>query len=290
MDVATSLQTLAWSMLHRPEIVRAGRFPVLEKSRGFIYRSPALALHQHDYEGHIHIGAGRYELRPGDLTLTPAEIDSHYRLERDGFHLCIHFRLPADAVAEVEEHHALQLPLHLRLGTGSSSIRQRIWWITDLHRRAEHADPRKRTLALAAASAGMQELLLTLALLEPEEQTPAEPTSSRVEKSMLTLLELIDLRLKEVLAIPELAEASGLSQNYLARAFRRRYGMPVPHFILLRRVELAQHLLTTSELTVKQVAHEVGLPDVQHFNKQFRRLAGMSPSAYRQQEREKKDR
>ena len=136
----------------------------------------------------------------------------------------------------------------------------------------------------------MQELLLTLALLEPEEQTPAEPTSSRVEKAMLTLLELIDLRLKEVLAIPELAEASGLSQNYLARAFRRRYGMPVPHFILLRRVELARHLLTTSELTVKQVAHEVGLPDVQHFNKQFRRLAGMSPSAYRQQERAKKDR
>ena len=275
-------------MLHRPEIVRVGRFPMLEKSRGFIYRSTTVALHQHDYEGRVHIGGGQYELRPGDLTLTPAEIDSHYHLPRDGFHLCIHFRHPADGAA-AGEHHALNLPLHLRLGTGSNSIRQRIWWITDLHRRAEHADARKRTLALAAASAGMQELLLTLALLEPEEESPAEPVSSRVEKSMLTLLELIDLRLNEVLAIPELAEASGLSQNYLARAFRRRYGMAVPHFILLRRVELARHLLTTSELTVKQVAHEVGLPDVQHFNKQFRRLAGMSPSAYRQQERTKRD-
>ncbi len=279
MDAAATLQTLAWSMIHRPEIVRAGRFPMLEKSRGFIYRSPTVALHQHDYEGRVHIGTGRYELRPGDLTLTPAEIDSHYHLPRDGFHLCIHFRHTAGEA--VEEHHALSLPLHLRLGTGANSIRQRIWWITDLHRRAEHADARKRTLALAAASAGMQELLLTLALLEPEVESPAELVSSRVEKSMLTLLELIDLRLKEVLAIPELAEAAGLSQNYLARAFRRRYGMPVPHFILLRRIELARHLLTTSELTVKQIAHEVGLPDVQHFNKQFRRLAGMSPSAYR---------
>ena len=287
MDAANTLATLAWSMLHRPEIVRAGRFPMLEKSHGFIYRAPTVALHQHDYEGRVHIGEGQYELRPGDLTLTPAEIDSHYHLPRDGFHLCIHFRHTAEA--EIEDCHALNLPLHLRLGTGSNSIRQRIWWITDLHRRAEHADARKRTLALAAASAGMQELLLTLALLEPEEESPAEPISSRVEKSMLTLLELIDLRLKEVLAIPELAEASGLSQNYLARAFRRRYGMPVPHFILLRRIELARHLLTTSELTVKQVAHEVGLPDVQHFNKQFRRLAGMSPSAYRQQERAKKE-
>ena len=288
MDTTGTLQSLAWSVLHRPEVVRAGRFPMLEKSRGFIYRAPTVALHQHDYEGRIHIGAGQYELRPGDLTLTPAEIESHYHLPRDGYHLCIHFR-PVDLDATTEERHALNLPLHLRLGTGSNSIRQRIWWITDLHRRAEHTDPRKRALALAAASAGMQELLLTLALLEPEEQSLAEPVSSRVEKSMLTLLELIDLRLKEVLAIPELAEASGLSQNYLARAFRRRYGMAVPHFILLRRVELARHLLATSALTVRQVAHEVGLPDVQHFNKQFRRFAGMSPSAYRQQEKTKKE-
>ena len=269
-------------MLHRPEIVRAGRFPMLEKNRGFIYRSATVALHQHDYEGRIHIGEGQYELRPGDLTLTPAEIDSHYHLPRDGYHLCIHFR--HDEPLQYEEHHALKLPLHLRLGTGSNSVRQRIWWITDLHRRAEHPDPRKRALALAAASAGMQELMLTLALLEPE-QLPAEPTSTRVEKAMLRLIEMIETRLKDVLAIPELAAESGLSQNYLARIFRRRYGVAMPHFILLRRIELARHLLTTSEATVKQVAHEAGLPDVQHFNKQFRRLVGMSPSAYRERQR-----
>lgn len=274
----SAVATLAWSMLHRPEVMRAGRFPMLEKSCGFVYRSPTVALHQHDYEGQIHIGETRYELRPGDLTLTPAETDSHYHLPRNGYHLCIHFRHIADVAQE--QPHALKLPLHLRLGSGSSAIRQRIWWITDLHRRAGHTDPRKRSLALAAASAGLQELMLSLALLEPEE-LPAEPTSTRVEKAMLRLIELIETRLKDVLAIPALAEESGLSQNYLARVFRRRYGMAMPHFILLRRIELARHLLTTSEATVKQVAHEVGLPDVQHFNKQFRRVAGMSPSAYR---------
>ena len=270
--------TLAWSMLHRPEIIRAGRFPMLEKSRGYVHRWPTVALHQHDYEGRIHIGEGQYELRSGDLTLTPAEINSHYHLPRSGYHLCIHFR--HTAAAEHNETHALKLPLHLRLGTGSGAIRQRIWWITDLHRRAGHADPRKRALALAAASAGMQELMLTLALLAPEEM-PAEPVSSRVEKAMLTLLELIESRLKDALTVPALAEESGLSQNYLARLFRRRYGVAVPHFILLRRMDLARHLLTTSEASVKEIAHEVGLPDMQHFNKQFRRLAGTSPSAYR---------
>ena len=281
MELST-IATLAWSVLHRPEVVRAGRFPILEKSCGFVYRSPTVALHQHDYEGRIHIGETGYELRPGDLTLTPAAVDSHYHLPRSGYHLCIHFRHDTDV--SHEPPHGLKLPLHLRLGSGSNSIRQRIWWITDLHRRAGHTDARKRALALSAASAGMQELMLSLALLEPEVR-PAEPISTRVEKAMLQLIELIETRLKDVLAIPALAEESGLSQNYLARVFRRRYGMAMPHFILLRRIELARHLLTTSEATVKQVAHEVGLPDVQHFNKQFRRVAGMSPSAYRQSQK-----
>ncbi len=278
----TSVATLAWSALHRPEVVAAGRFPVLEKSGGYIHRAPTVALHQHDYEGRAHIGEGQYELRPGDLTLTPAEIESHYHLPRDGYHLCVHFRHAA--VPAGNEAHALKLPLHLRLGPGSDVIRQRIWWITDLHRRAGHADPRKRILALAAASAGMQELMLTLALLDPSE-LPAEPVSSRVEKAMLKLLELIESRLKDVLVVPALAEESGLSQNYLARLFRQRYGVAVPRFILLRRIETARHLLTTSRASVKEVAHEVGLPDMQHFNKQFRRVAGMSPSAYRDRQK-----
>ena len=253
---------------------------MLEKSCGYVYRAATIALHQHDYEGRVHIGEGQYELRPGDLTLTPAEIESHYHLPRNGYHLCIHFSHPPVQESGDTDAHALKLPLHLRLGPGSNAIRQRIWWITDLHRRAGHADARKRALALTAASAGMQELMLTLALLDPVE-LPSEPTSSRVEQALLKLVELIESRLREVLIVPALAEESGLSQNYLARLFRRRYGVAVPHFILLRRIELARHLLTTSHATVKEVAHEVGFPDMQHFNKQFRRVTGTSPSAYR---------
>ena len=254
-----------------------------EKNRGQIYRSSdTVALHQHDYEGDLRIGPHAYELRPGDLTLTPATMESLYDLPRDGYHLCIHFR-HVEIVAG-EEIHALSLPLHLRLGAGSSPIRQRMNWIMDLHRRALHSDARKRTLALAAASAGLQELLLTLALSDPEEHL-AEPNSSRVESAVRALVELVEHRLHEPLSVPDLAEEAGLSQNYLARAFRTRYGMTMPNFILRRRIELACYLLTTSRASVKHVAYEVGLPDVQHFNKQFRRMMGASPSAYRERQK-----
>ena len=277
--------TFSWSVLHRPEIVSAGRYPMTEKSRGHAYHSPdTVALHHHDYAGTLRLGTHDYDLRPGDLTLTPAGVKSLYDLPGNGHHHCIHFRhLEVDGSEEI---HVLSMPLHLRLGGGSNPIQQRIMWITDLHRRAAHTDARKRALALAAASAGLQELLLTLALSGPEE-TPVEPNSSRVESAVRAMVELVEHRLKEPLAVPDLAIKAGLSQNYLARAFRHRYGVTMPNFILRRRIELACYLLVTSRATVTHVAQEVGLPDVQHFNKQFRKLVGVSPTAHRAGERQK---
>ena len=273
---------LPWSAAHRPEIVTAGRYPMTEDCHGLVYGGArTVALHQHDYEGRVHIGEEPYELRAGDLTLTPAGVESRYHLQRRGYHLCIHFSF---TLATAEEVRALHLPCHLRLGASSNPIRQRIWWITDLYRRAAHSDLHKRALALAAASAGLQELLLTLALSDPHEQL-TDTVSTRLENALQTLIEAVEARLQEPLAVPALAEMAALSQNYLARVFRLRYGMTIPHFILLRRIELARHLLSTSKATVKQIAQEVGLPDVQHFNKQFRRLVGSSPTAFRAAQR-----
>lgn len=270
----------SWSVLHRPEIMAAGRYPVVEKSRGFLRRSTGhIALHHHDYEGALHIGSERFELQPGDLTLTPANVESLFDLPGDGYHLCIHFQHQELTVCE--EAHVLNLPLHLRPGLARAMVGQRMLWITDLYRRAEHANPTRKALALAAASAGLQELILTMALFavgHPED----ESMSAKVEAAVQTLVELIEARLRETLNVPDLADQAQLSQNYLARAFRARYGMTVPHYVLRRRIELARHLLTTSRLSIKQVAAEVGLPDIQHFNKQFRRLAGVSPTVYRE--------
>ncbi len=278
---------LPWSVVHRPEIISAGHYPVNGKSRGHVCRSAeTIALHHHGYEGALHIGDERFEYRSGDLTLTPANVDSLHDIPGEGTHLCIHFR-HVDT-AGCEEDHLLRLPLHLRLGGGSDPIRQRILWITDLFRRAAHDDPRKRALALAAASAGLQEIILTLALLEPAEEL-ADLSSVKVLTAVQTFVELVDARLKHSLSVPELSEEVRLSQNYLARAFRHRYGMTMPHFILVRRVELACHLLVTTRASVTHIAAEVGLPDVQHFNKQFRKITGLSPSAYREAKAYKPD-
>ena len=43
----------------------------------------------------------------------------------------------------------------------------------------------------------------------------------------------------------------------------------------------AQHLLSQSTLPIKAIAEEVGIPDLQHFNKVVRRKLGGAPRRLR---------
>lgn len=49
-----------------------------------------------------------------------------------------------------------------------------------------------------------------------------------------------------------------------------------------RKTEQALHLLRESELDIKSIAIECGLPDMQQFNKLVRGATGVSPRACRQ--------
>jgi transcriptional regulator GlxA family with amidase domain len=47
------------------------------------------------------------------------------------------------------------------------------------------------------------------------------------------------------------------------------------------RIEHAQSLLTTTDRPLRDIADACGFADVHHFSKAFKRLAHVSPGAYR---------
>jgi AraC-like DNA-binding protein len=240
-------------------------------NRTFIHGT--LALHLHDYHGVMWIGSRRFALEPGDVTLSPGgKIPSRYALEESGQHLCVHVR-------RMEfKGLAIELPLHVRLGPAAAEARERIWRVVDHHRQA---GPRENSPAACAASSALQELLLWLHLRG--ERATGPHRGSHVDEAVRKLEQAIETQLTKPMLLADLTAGLGLSTDYLARAFAHRYGMRLQHYILLRRIELARHLLVSSAQPVSEVGRQVGLPDPQYFNKQFRRIAGLSPLAYRLQ-------
>ena len=253
-------------------VVAADHWNIGPDDFGVVYHCPAHALHIYDYDAVIRIGRAEYRLRPGDVTFTPRREPSRYRLSVKGWHWCIHFRMASVRGA--------RLPVAPYLHTGAERGRVTEWFkevVRCHHRPAASKD--EALLNRARASLALQALLLWWAQRSGGEKE--RRVTHRVEAALNTLLTLIEEGLAEPLHVPDLADAVGISQNYLARFFRDRFGMTVQRYIAQRRMDKARHLLSTTALPVKSVALQAGVPDVQHFNKLFRRHEGQSPTAFR---------
>ncbi|MBE9211915.1 helix-turn-helix transcriptional regulator [Plectonema cf. radiosum LEGE 06105] len=72
-----------------------------------------------------------------------------------------------------------------------------------------------------------------------------------------------------------------LSQYHFCRLFKQSTGI-TPHQYLTRcRINKAKHLLSKTELTITDIAFEVGLTNHSSFSRLFRKYVGVTPSSFR---------
>jgi AraC-like DNA-binding protein len=83
--------------------------------------------------------------------------------------------------------------------------------------------------------------------------------------------------------VASLAAGAFVSGGYLIALFRAEYGVGPIHYLQRRRMKLAQRLLEDPYLTVRQVGQQCGYDDPNYFARAFRKVAGVSPTAYRMQ-------
>ncbi len=262
-----------WPATAQPRVFSAGRIPFSpEIAGGQGYRHRTIALHQHYYHGRIWVEGGPVlQIRPGDVTWSLPNVETRYELDGAGYHWCIHF-YPATARSRV-----LEMPLHLPFGMLGGYVGERMRAITDLFARAQEAPA--EPLLPEAASLSLRELIWWLALNPPRRQGSVSALKSG--SAVAEARRFLDERFNEPLSAKSLTDAVGLSRNYLAARFQEQCGMTMDLYLLRRRIEAARHLLLTTRLPIKEVAFQVGIPDPQYFNKQFRRVAGVSPAAFR---------
>ncbi len=91
----------------------------------------------------------------------------------------------------------------------------------------------------------------------------------------------IDRHYAEPLTLSELASLVRMSKFHLVRAFRAAYGETPIRYLTRRRIERAQDLLRSANLTVTEVCMLVGFSSLGSFSSKFSELVGESPTAYR---------
>lgn len=120
---------------------------------------------------------------------------------------------------------------------------------------------------------------LLLMRLAADSVLPAD--GSPLERAMRYLEARVDGNIQ----VSELAAFVGLSPSHLSTLFRHATGSGPGKFHTSLKMGRARTLLDTTSMTVKEIAAAVGYSDPLYFTRHFRRRHGLSPTAYRAQQK-----
>jgi AraC-like DNA-binding protein len=109
-------------------------------------------------------------------------------------------------------------------------------------------------------------------------KTP-DPIPSRILETMRH----IQVNLKENLTVHYLAERANLHQDYFSRLFLKHAGQRPLSYVHEKRIERAQYLIATTDLSYMDIAEKVGFETLSHFSKIFKKVTSLTPGEYKKQ-------
>ncbi|MEI2396112.1 MULTISPECIES: helix-turn-helix domain-containing protein [Paenibacillus] len=86
---------------------------------------------------------------------------------------------------------------------------------------------------------------------------------------------------REEIVLKDMSHDFGISYSYMRKIVYDLTGKSMIDYLNQLRIEKAKELLLDTDLTIKQIAAEVGYFNVQSFNRFFRKYEGMPPSSYK---------
>jgi AraC family transcriptional regulator len=96
-----------------------------------------------------------------------------------------------------------------------------------------------------------------------------------------TSVDYIRDHLDDDLSLKELAGRVQMSTYQFVRMFREGTGVPPHQYILRERVEMAKKMLADRNAPIVDIAAQLRFADQSHFGAVFKRLVGVTPSAFR---------
>ncbi|WP_338554350.1 AraC family transcriptional regulator [Paenibacillus sp. KS-LC4] len=131
------------------------------------------------------------------------------------------------------------------------------------------------------AKAKLLELFSLFVMQQGEESISLKKAA--VTQRLTEILSYIQLNSGSDITIQDLAQRACLHPNYFIRMFKEQMGVPPIQYIARLKIEKAKELLADSSLSVSEVAEQTGFNDLFYFSKQFKKIAGVSPTEFRKQ-------
>lgn len=135
-----------------------------------------------------------------------------------------------------------------------------------------------RALAIDVA---LQLLLLELGRRLPDANAAEQPHGARALEHVRRFRDLVEARFREQPALSRCAEELGITPTQLNRVCQQVLGHAALGVVHARLVLEAQRELAYTNLSVKQIAFDLGFTDAGYFTRFFQRRTGSAPTLWR---------
>ncbi|WP_165452514.1 response regulator [Paenibacillus thalictri] len=89
--------------------------------------------------------------------------------------------------------------------------------------------------------------------------------------------------LGQTLTAKQVAKTVSLDEDYLSTLFKKKTGVTLIQYIHQSRIDQARRYLEQTDMSVREIGETVGFENTNYFHKIFKRMTGLTPQLYRQQ-------
>lgn len=210
-----------------------------------------------------------YHAKTGDWLLIPANVSHSYRNDNDApfSKYWMHFDVYPDSMIFTK----LGLPHCVKADKNSRAMR--------LFKEFAQVARSDKFVDRLTVKSRLIELIGEYIKLGGSELTDI---TSHSDKRFDKLLRYINENLDKPLSNEELAQKYFVHPNHFVRTFKDKMGQTPARYIKNKKLEAGKRLLEGTDLSVAQVAANVGLDDPAHFSRLFRERYSMPPTVYRE--------
>lgn len=236
----------------------------------------------------IILPSGEYQLRPNHMYMIPSFTLHSYSCDDHFEHYYIHvyeklefessfmddYNFPVEVKGE-----SIDLELIKRLSTLNPSMTlpksDPRSYNNDLMLSEYITRNEQRDITLKLESRGILFQIIAKFL---REATPKEDDiDNRIKKTLI----MIQQNLNKKISVEDLAKEACLCKGYFTRLFKEKMKTLPTHYILQRKIERAQQMLTVKGMSIRDVAAELGYDDCSHFILMFKRETGITPQEFK---------
>ena len=108
------------------------------------------------------------------------------------------------------------------------------------------------------------------------------PGEEKVHEVVARAKSYIKQHLEEDISVTQLAQQFYVAPSYFSKLFKKNTGEGCNNYIIRKRMEKAQSLLSSTNMKTGKIADLCGYKDVNYFSLAFKKYSGQSPLEYRE--------